>query len=807
MRKRPLCTICVLFLIVQAIRVSVFGTEEMKPSSLESAVGKKAELTLDGTVYRIEEKAKVTAVFVKDAAVSVYGQNTGQNTDFGEREDGPEQIREPKVLVYVRPELLKQTERSEQSEEKKSEVKIGNRIRIRGEGQCFESARNPGNFDQKAYYRRLGIYVLVWPDTLQMLSDQEWQVRQFLSKLRSGWNELLIRHLGEYYGGTMSAVLLGEKAGLDPEMKKMYQKNGISHLLAISGLHMSFIGMGFYGLLRRCGFGFVPAGILGGAVLLCYTLMIGAGVSSTRALIMFFVRIGADMTGRDYDLPTSLALSAAALVWMNPLSLTDAGFLLSFGAIFGITLLEPVFSETFGCDVLDEKIRKAGQREAVGRQRRGMICRIQSLALWSARGMASSTAVSVLLLGLLLYFYFEVPPYSVFLNLLVIPVMPAAMGAGLIGSFLALFWEGAGGVVLMVCKAVLWFYDLICAGAGMLPGSRLVTGQPGVRWLVVYYLGIGIFCLVFAALSEQRRAEAGDKVSGCRRRVMRLPGIMILLFAAGMAVFCRMGYQSGSEIRVTVLDVGQGDGIHIRGTKGNYLIDGGSSDVSNPGTYRIEPYLLANAVDTLDYVFVTHGDEDHTSGLEELLEGQEMGVRIRCLVLPPEEYHDEKLVSLASLAVEKGTRVTVMKAGEQIREEKLTITCLGPENELGLEPGNSASLVLDVSFGAFDMLLTGDVEGAGEKALIESGRLREYDVLKSAHHGSKNSGSEEFLRTVRPRMALISAGVDNRYGHPHKETTERLTEAGCRIYSTQACGAVTVWTDGEKMRVGSYLDH
>ena len=804
MRKRPLCTICVLFLIVQAIRVSVFGTEEMKPSSLESAVGKKAELTLDGTVYRIEEKAKVTAVFVKDAAVSVYGQNTGQNTDFGEREDGPEQIREPKVLVYVRPELLKQTERSEQSEEKKSEVKIGNRIRIRGEGQCFESARNPGNFDQKAYYRRLGIYVLVWPDTLQMLSDQEWQVRQFLSKLRSGWNELLIRHLGEYYGGTMSAVLLGEKAGLDPEMKKMYQKNGISHLLAISGLHMSFIGMGFYGLLRRCGFGFVPAGILGGAVLLCYTLMIGAGVSSTRALIMFFVRIGADMTGRDYDLPTSLALSAAAIVWMNPLSLTDAGFLLSFGAILGITLLEPVFSETFGCDVLDEKIRKAGQREAVGRQRRGMICRIQSLALWSARGMASSTAVSVLLLGPLLYFYFEVPPYSVFLNLLVIPVMPAAMGAGLIGSFLALFWEGAGGVVLMVCKAVLRFYDLICAGAGMLPGSRLVTGQPGVRWLVVYYLGIGIFCLVYRILSEQRR-KAEDAVHGWEEKARRLPGIMILFFAAGMAVFCRMGYQSGSEIRVIVLDVGQGDGIHIRGTKGNYLIDGGSSDVSNPGIYRIEPYLLANAVDTLDYIFVTHGDEDHISGLEELLEGQEMGVRIRCLVLPPEEYHDEKLASLASLAVEKGTRVTVMKAGEQIREEKLTITCLGPENGLGLEPGNSASLVLDVSFGAFDMLLTGDVEGAGEKALIESGRLREYDVLKAAHHGSKNSGSEEFLRTVRPRIALISAGVDNRYGHPHKETTERLTEAGCRIYSTQECGAVTVWTDGEKMRVGSYI--
>ena len=249
---------------------------------------------------------------------------------------------------------------------------------------------------------------------------------------------------------------------------------------------------------------------------------------------------------------------------------------------------------------------------------------------------------------------------------------------------------------------------------------------------------------------------------------------------------------------MTVLDVGQGDSIHIRGESGEYLVDGGSSDVSSVGTYRIEPYLLSNAADTLNYVFVTHGDEDHISGIVELLEGQKLGVHIKTLVLPPEEYCEEKLLGLTRTAEKNGTRVVTMSAGDALEEG---ITCLGPEKGAGISPGNEASLVLSLTYGNFDMLLTGDVEGKGEDALVESGRLRKYDVLKAAHHGSKNSSLEPFLETVKPSVTLISAGVDNRYGHPHEETLKRLEAAGSRVYSTQENGAVRIWTDGENMKI------
>lgn len=768
-----------------------------EPSALEKALTeeepgleKDPAVSIEGTVYKIEEKAKVTALCVKDSAVSASG----------------EKFSESNIMVYIRPDH--------------TTIKIGNRIKISGEASAFEPARNPGNFDQRAYYARQGIHILVWAEHVEILSNETDQVKQFLSELRSEWRKVLTEYLGAYYGGTMSAVLLGEKSGLDGEMKKLYQKNGIGHLLAISGLHMSFIGMGIYSLLRRTGLGFIPAGAAGGAILILYTIMIGAGVSALRALIMFLVRVGADMTGRDYDLVTSLALAAAVICWYQPLYITDAGFLLSFGAILGLVLLSPVFAEMLRMKTRKGAARRNGHVKAAKYLKAGII----KTGGWLAGGLASSLSVNLLLLGPVLYFYFEIPPYSVILNLLVIPVMPVAMGAGIAGSMLTLLSGPAGGAVLKICGVILWGYDRLCEAAGMLPGSRFVTGKPCIGWLILYYGVLGCLCGIFYCLYRRREAESlreehfkGSETDSENRRniLLRIPGCGLVLWAVLMAVICRLGYQNADGIEAAVLDVGQGDSIHIRGREGNYLIDGGSSNVSSAGIYRIEPYLLSEGVDTLDYVFATHGDEDHINGLQELLDDQELGVRIRRLVLPAEKFHDEKLERLARTAQENGTKVLVMRTGDEIAEDTerekdsqadaLVLTCLGPEEGQELEPGNEASLVLALSYGDFQMLLTGDAEGRGEEALCENSRLAQYDVLKAAHHGSRNSGTEEFLQITRPSIALISAGVGNRYGHPHAETVERLEAAGCRVYSTQENGRLSVWTDGKTMKLKGYL--
>ena len=576
---------------------------------------------------------------------------------------------------------------------------------------------------------------------------------------------------------------------------------------------MTFLGMGIYNLLRKAGCGFTISGLTGGVLLILYSLMIGAGVSSLRALIMFMVRIGAEITGRDYDLLTSLFLSAAILCFRQPLYLTDAGFQLSYGAILGLALFSPVFSEMFGCAQVSDRKRRLERRKT------GRIARVQSkgftVLLWILNGLSTSLAVNVFLLGPLLWFYFEVPPYSVFLNLIVIPVMPVAMGAGVAGSALSLMSDAAGGAVLQICGGVLRSYDQVCTWAGMLPCNRFVAGKPDAPWIVVYYLVLAGLWILFKYIAgkreqEEEKRKSGNKISNKSRKPCRLPGCAILFFAAGMALVCRGGFRLPDEAQITVLDVGQGDGIHIRHDSLNCLIDGGSSDVSSVGTYRLEPYFLSRGVDALDYVFVTHGDDDHISGVREMLENQTFGVKIRNLVMPLLEYQDEKLIGLAQTAVKNGTRVTVMDPGDKItsdaaEEEKgMVLTCIGPESGLEVEPGNETSLVLDMSFGEFDMLFTGDVEGSGEESLISSGLLRDYDILKAAHHGSKNSGTEEFLQITAPEYAVISAGKDNRYGHPHAETLQRLNDAGCTVYSTQDNGAVMIRSDGVTMTINGF---
>ena len=245
------------------------------------------------------------------------------------------------------------------------------------------------------------------------------------------------------------------------------------------------------------------------------------------------------------------------------------------------------------------------------------------------------------------------------------------------------------------------------------------------------------------------------------------------------------------------------------------LVDGGSSDLSSVGTYRIEPFLLSQGVRKLEYVFVTHGDADHINGIQELLQNQKQGVEIDALVLPPEEYMDEKLLHLAEIAKENGTRVLTIYAGEKVGTYLKCIAPLttrknerirGKEEEVPrLEAGNEASVVLELKDGAFQMLLTGDLEGRGEEQLVESGALESCPILKAGHHGSKNSGSEEFLQIVKPRLTLISAGIENRYGHPHEETLERLQEIGSEVLFTQECGAITLRSDGRKIKVHKYL--
>ena len=725
MRNRPLCSVCLMVFLIFSIGMTAGGSRffrEPMPPEIKKQAGKEVQIT--GQVYQIE-------------------------------------VRESYQILYLI--LSKKTARILVYDDAKQSVQIGNKVNVKGELSLFEEARNPGNFDQKFYYEKQKIGAFLWAEALRVTDRESNPLKQGLYELRQKWKRILIDAAGEEDGGALAAILLGEKQGMDREIRELYQVNGIAHVLAISGLPLSFLGVGVYHLLRRITGSYTVGGLAGVLFLSAYILMIGMTVSAFRAMVMFLFRIGADLSGRHYDSPTALAAAAVTVCMWRPLSLYDSGFWLSFGALIAIIFILPIFKN------------------------------LPAQSLWA------SVSVNLFLLPILMYSFYEVPIYGVFLNLIVIPLLSVLMAAGLIGTMISLFWEHAGEAIFLCCRIIFRVYEHSCEAALRLPFARVVTGQQDI-WKILFYY---VFLFAAVLLLRKKEENKGEKRSRKKRVVLSVllvgTGMTILLFTA----------QVKDKITITMLDVGQGDGLVIRGPEGKtYFMDGGSSDVKKVGEYRIEPYLLSQGIGSLDYVFASHGDQDHISGIKELVQRQKTGVTIKRLVLPTQTVWDDALKELAEMAEKEGIPVFTMEKGQCLTEGKLSLTCIQPGKGEMEETGNSASLVLALRYGDFDMLFTGDVEGEGEKRLVDhlQGEYSEcvWDVLKTAHHGSGNSTTEEFLKTAAPQYAFISAGKNNSYGHPHKETLERLKDAGAIVYSTQEEGAVTIVVSEREFTISGF---
>ena len=839
MKDRPLMYTCLVILVLIMLAVTC-GREklvrELRPSPLESAAPPGGAVVLQGQVYQTEQRSDYQRLYLKDNSIQ-YQEQT---------------VQESRIIIYTDSNL---------------QFHMGNKIKVRGEVSFFENARNPGNFDQKRYYQIRDIHGMVWAEEIALLDAGVWRWRSKLAEFRRRWQETLVSALGVEDGTAMGAMMLGEKSEMDQELKMLYQVNGIGHILAISGLHLSFIGIGMYKILRRITGSYPVGGAFGILFLALYILMVGFTVSAVRALVMFLFRVGADMAGRHYDAPTALSAAAVAVLVWRPLSLYDGGFWLSFGAVLAVLTVVQEEISVYTLHNNGQQVGTRTQQSSLKQNKKDGPWPVYLRRFWEyvgqviLQGLTASIGINLVILPILLYYFFEFPMYSFVLNLFVIPLMSVLLFLGMAGSLLALWLPSVSSFLFLVCGKILCFYQMSCKVALHLPGARLVAGRPEMWQIAVYYvfLFLGLILLRYiASMKEQDKQgeERGQDYQGYgkdRRFIQsnrvdksisfnnRMSGRagrsawkgwpVVFLWTVGVIILTTHFGESG-KLTIAVLDVGQGDGIFMKGPEGGtYLVDGGSSDVKKVGQYRLEPFLKSQGVGVLDYVLISHGDGDHRNGVEELIERQDIGVKIRTLVLPVQEAWDEALAGLAKKAKDYGIRVVVIEPGQNIREGEMAITCIQPGNlgiksenaglrkentvpETGsiipvtekLESGNEASMVLAVQYGKFDMLLTGDVEGEGEKQLTQ--QLEEsypdctWEVLKVAHHGSKNSSTEEVLQQIQPAYAFISAGQENRYAHPHQETIERLADVGCKIYSTQENGAIIVEVeDGELSRM------
>ena len=738
MRARPMC----LAGLIAAIWVLLLaGSGKLPlPKAPPGLEGKRISLT--GQVYRVEQKKASLWIYLNHISSKSFEPSQYQSN----------------VAVMLK------------SEEKPA---IGSLVLAGGVCQIPPEPTNPGEFDMASYYGNQGIGIQLMEGEIQVLKEGRQYLGQALNDLRESFQESLYRVLGERDGGLLGAMLLGEKSGLEEEVKALYQAGGISHILAISGLHISLIGMGLYRLFRRIFGGFLLPGAVSGACLLLYGVLIGMPVSAMRAIIMFFVYLGAQILGRTYDLLSALSLAGILILLREPRYLFQASFQLSFLSILGIGLVYPAMKPVGG-----------------------------RLPKW-LDGLILSLSIQLITLPCTLYWFGQTSLFGPLFNLAVLPLAGLVMVSGFLGGAVGYIWIGGGMMAAAPCHYVLRFYEGLCVFAGRAGAGRGVWGAPKEWKIVLYYLVLVSAIGALFLLKERQKNRQGREQPGKKERLI---SIGVRLSATGICLGLMAAKLPGG-LQMTFLDVGQGDGIFWQSGEGTtYLCDGGSSSVSQVGKYRLESFLKWKGVGRLDYLILTHMDADHINGAEYLLTPSPGGITVGCLVLPDIVTEDEDYATLVGLAKKAGTAVRYLSGGVVLRDGELEIQCLYPEKEsrVGEEDRNTYSLVLQLVYGDFCALLTGDLEGEGERALLESGQLADADLLKVAHHGSKGSTSEEFLKQVRPEQAVLSYGEHNRYGHPHRELLERLKEAGCRIYETAEDGAITVQSDGEQYWIETY---
>ena len=700
---------------------------------------------------------------------------------------------------------------------------VGQILILQGTISLFDEATNEGQFDSRAFYRSQKIDFGVWVDSVERVEGKSDRFRVWLSRVRVELGIPLSRYADD--DGVLSAMLLGDKTSLDSEIRSLYQKSGIAHVLAISGLHISLLGMALYRLLRhRCGLTYLWAGIVAASFLVAYTLMTGNAVSARRATGMLIVYLVADLLGRSYDMLSALSLIVILLLWENPFLVTNSGFQFSVAAVVGIGVGQGVlvprvgsWKVVYGRRKKQDDVVRCDAAKCDAAKCDAERIRMQNLVDWMKRrmdkclpGMMISLSIQFFTLPLVAYYYYEIPVYAILLNIPVLALIPYVLGLAVFGSLTGqiAFLQPLSFALCRVCGWVLHGYRWLCDASLLLPGARMITGKPSEVRVVVYYGLLGAFYYVlWCGMKKKQRQMCTKGAQAEKQEWIRSwfgfgLGLVLVLLLTFLFV------RGKPEFELDILDVGQGDAIYLCASDGtNFMIDGGSTDVKKVGTYRILPFLKAKAIRKVDYWFVSHTDEDHISGLVEVMES---GYAVGTLVLAEAQKEDEKAHRLAELAQKNGIRVCYMKAGDVLGTRKedvvnernragtFRIECLYPTNNNDSEDVNDRCLVLYYEDENFSAFFGGDISSEVEEQLVSAGKCRQTDVLKASHHGSKYSNSDVLLHALHPRLTIASAGKKNRYGHPSPEAIARVGESGSAFYSTIDYGRIRVrFVDGE----------
>jgi len=633
------------------------------------------------------------------------------------------------------------------------DLRAGDRVAVWATLRPPRGFANPGSPDTAARARREGVHAVGYcktPLLVERLAAAGDTVAAAAARLR-GWARVQIAaHVPPgSEEALIRAMLLGDRSGLDPETEECFRIAGTYHVLALSGAQVALVaGALLFGLRRLETPPALTAALVSGA-LAFYALLVGGDVPIVRAVVMAAALLLGRGLDLDADLPNLLGLSALALLAWRPSSVGDVGFQLSFGATLGILLMAAPVAR-----------------------------RLPSLPLRLELALAASVAAQIALTPLLAAHFHRLAPASLVLNLAAVPLSGAVLLAGALvvalGPLSTTLALRAGDVAWALAHTLLRSADVVRSA----PWLDVRVPGPSLPAATLYAAGL----LALLWLGRMRLGCAGV---AC--------GLALILIPAPP--------RGDGRLYVTALDVGQGDAIVVRTPGGRvWLIDAGAGGDGrlDMGEAVVAPYLWSLGIRRVDGLVLTHAHPDHVGGAPSTL--RSFGVASVWEGLAPR--HDPLYAGLDRVLQDTSTIRLCVTRGLRADWDGVRVEVLAPERppRPPWTARNDDSVVLALRFGDVTLMLAGDIERPSESRLPAT----RADVLKVPHHGSRTSSSAPFLAATRPRVAIVSAGFRNRFGHPHAEVLERYHRLGCRVFRTDRDGAVTVSTDGRELRVETF---
>lgn len=633
-------------------------------------------------------------------------------------------------------------------------IKYGDSLYIEGEFKQPEEARNYKGYNYKQYLKTKKVIGTVELEKAKILKSSN---GSFIHNIQKYIRDTINGTLTDEEGNLLLAILLGDKDKLSEDIQESFKTSNLSHMLAVSGAHVSYIILGLTYVLQNSIIGKKNGKIVCIIFLLAFMAITNFTPSVTRACIMAILTLFSSIIYRKSDVYTNISVVALITLIFNPYSLLDLGFQLSYGGTIGIIIF----------------IKRIQEKKSNSK----VINYIKQMAL-------VSIYANIIIIPIMMYHFNTVSFTFIISNIMASPILGIIVITGFLFIIASITVKPLTRLIAIFIKPILSILIKISQICSKLPFSNILVVTPYMFNVISYY-AIILYCI-------KSKKNNKCKIIICLLIVLILINFIIYIFP--------------QKLRIFFIDVGQGDStLIITPDKKTVLIDGGGSDSFDVGKKVLLPYLLDRRILKIDYVLISHFDTDHCGGILTIMEK----VKVKNIIISEQAEHSENYERFKKLMIHKKIRLIEVKKGDKIKIGRYSeFKILFPTSRLLSEnPLNNNSIVAQFNYNNFKMLFTGDIEKLAEQQILKAEKAEiRADILKVAHHGSKTSSIPEFIKAVKPKIALIGVGKNNTFGHPNQQTIKNLENIKCRIYRTDLQGEIIIKIDQKgRMNVKSKL--